>query len=57
MRSHAGVAGQMFKILADKLINIQMIATSEIKISVVVDEKYLELAVRSLHTAFNLEKA
>ncbi|PCJ32980.1 MAG: aspartate kinase [Moraxellaceae bacterium] len=56
MRSHAGVAGQMFKILADKLINIQMIATSEIKISVVIEEKYLELAVRALHSGFNLDK-
>jgi aspartate kinase len=56
MRSHAGIAGQMFKILADEGINIQMISTSEIKISVVVEEKYLELGVRALHTAFGLEK-
>lgn len=57
MRSHAGIASTMFKTLADEGINIQMIATSEIKISVVVDEKYLELAVRSLHSAFELEEA
>jgi aspartate kinase len=56
MRSHAGIASTMFKTLADEGINIRMISTSEIKISVVVDEKYLELAVRSLHNAFNLEK-
>lgn len=54
MRSHAGVASQMFQALADEGINIQMISTSEIKISVVVDEKYLELAVRALHSAFEL---
>jgi aspartate kinase len=54
MRSHAGVASQMFQALADEGINIQMISTSEIKISVVVDEKYLELAVRALHSAFAL---
>jgi len=56
MRSHAGIASTMFKALADEGINIQMISTSEIKVSVVVDEKYLELAVRSLHSAFNLEE-
>jgi len=56
MRSHAGIASTMFKALADERINIRMIATSEIKISVVVDEKYLELAVRVLHSAFNLDK-
>jgi len=56
MRSHAGVAGQMFKTLADESINIQMISTSEIKISVVIEEKYLELAVRALHSSFNLDK-
>ncbi len=56
MRSHAGIASTMFKVLADEAINIIMISTSEIKISVVVDEKYLELAVRSLHAAFNLER-
>ena len=57
MRSHPGVASKMFRILAEEGINIQMISTSEIKISVVVDEKYLELAVRVLHKAFELEQA
>jgi aspartate kinase len=57
MRSHAGVAGTMFKTLADEGINIQMISTSEIKISVVIDEKYLELAVRVLHQVFHLGRA
>ncbi|GFO71279.1 aspartate kinase [Bathymodiolus japonicus methanotrophic gill symbiont] len=56
MRSHAGIASKMFKVLADDAINIKMIATSEIKISVVVDEKYLELAVRALHAAFELDQ-
>ncbi|MEX2353393.1 MAG: aspartate kinase, partial [Gammaproteobacteria bacterium] len=56
MRSHAGIASQMFRALADEGINIQMISTSEIKVSVVVDEKYLELGVRILHAAFGLEK-
>ncbi len=56
MRSHAGIASTMFKTLAAENINIQMISTSEIKISVVVDEKYLELAVRALHAAFDLDK-
>lgn len=56
MRSHAGIASQMFKALADVSINIQMITTSEIKISVVIDEKYMELAVRALHTAFGLDQ-
>ena len=56
MRSHAGIANTMFETLANEAINICMISTSEIKISVVVDEKYLELAVRSLHNAFNLEQ-
>jgi aspartate kinase len=55
MRSHAGVASQMFGTLAKENINIQMISTSEIKISVVVEEKYMELAVRALHTAFDLD--
>ncbi len=55
MRSHAGVASRMFTALADERINIQMITTSEIKISVIIDERYLELAVRSLHTAFGLD--
>ncbi|MCZ6829740.1 MAG: aspartate kinase, partial [Gammaproteobacteria bacterium] len=54
MRSHAGVASQMFAALAEVAINIQMITTSEIKISVVIDEKFLELAVRSLHSSFEL---
>ena len=57
MRSHVGLASKMFKALADEAINIQMISTSEIKIAVVIDEKYLELAVRVLHKAFELEKA
>ncbi len=57
MRSHPGVASKMFRFLAEEGINIQMISTSEIKISVVVDEKYLELAVRVLHQAFGLDKA
>jgi aspartate kinase len=56
MRSHAGVAAQMFKTLYDNNINIEMISTSEIKISVVINEKYLELAVRSLHEEFDLEE-
>ncbi|MCC6197388.1 MAG: aspartate kinase [Burkholderiales bacterium] len=56
MRSHVGIASKMFKTLADEGINIQMISTSEIKISVVIDEKYLELAVRVLHRAFELDK-
>ncbi len=56
MRSHAGIASAMFKTLADEGINIRMISTSEIKISVVVDEKYLELAVRALHAAFHLDQ-
>ncbi len=55
MRSHAGVASKMFGTLAKENINIQMISTSEIKISVVVEEKYMELAVRALHTAFGLD--
>lgn len=56
MRSHAGIASSMFESLAQENINISMISTSEIKISVVVDEKYLELGVRALHKAFNLEQ-
>ncbi|AQZ34268.1 aspartate kinase [Pseudomonas chengduensis] len=55
MRSHAGVASRMFEALAKETINIQMISTSEIKVSVVIEEKYLELAVRALHTAFELD--
>jgi aspartate kinase len=56
MRSHVGIASQMFRTLAEEGINIEMISTSEIKISVVVDEKYLELAVRVLHKAFGLDQ-
>ncbi len=56
MRTHAGIASKMFKALSDENINIQMISTSEIKISVVVDDKYMELAVRALHQAFELDK-
>lgn len=56
MRSHAGVASKMFEALAKEGINIRMISTSEIKISVVIDEKYLELGVRTLHETFELEK-
>jgi aspartate kinase len=56
MRSHPGVASKMFGALAKENINLQMISTSEIKISVVIEEKYLELAVRVLHKAFGLEK-
>lgn len=57
MKSHAGIASQMFEALALEGINIQMISTSEIKISVVIDEKYLELGVRALHSAFELEES
>jgi aspartate kinase len=57
MRSHAGVAAKMFECLAHENVNIQMISTSEIKTSVVVDEKYMELAVRALHAVFELENA
>ena len=57
MRSHVGVASQMFQALAKEGINIQMISTSEIKITVVIDEKYMELAVRVLHKSFGLDKA
>ncbi|HEX6267820.1 MAG TPA: aspartate kinase [Burkholderiales bacterium] len=57
MRSHAGIAAHMFRTLAEEGINIQMISTSEIKITVVIEEKYLELAVRVLHKAFELEQA
>jgi len=56
MRSHAGVASQMFACLAELGINIQMITTSEIKISVIIEEKFLELAVRALHSSFGLDK-
>lgn len=57
MRSHAGVAATMFKALAKENVNIKVIATSEIKISVLIDRKYMELAVQALHDAFELEKA
>ncbi len=57
MRSHVGIASKMFRCLSDEGINIQMISTSEIKTSVVIDEKYMELAVRALHKAFDLEQA
>jgi aspartate kinase len=56
MRSHVGIASQMFRTLAEEGINIQMISTSEIKIAVVIDEKYMELAVRVLHKAFGLDQ-
>ena len=56
MRSHAGVASQMFEVLAKKSINIQMISTSEIKVSVVIAEEYIELATRALHSAFDLQE-
>ena len=56
MRSHAGIASKMFEVLAGEGINIQMISTSEIKISCVIDVKYTELAVRVLHDAFGLGK-
>ncbi|CCQ73186.1 aspartate kinase [Magnetospira sp. QH-2] len=55
MRSHAGVAQRMFQALADKSINIQVISTSEIKVSVLIDEEYTELALRALHTAYDLD--
>ena len=54
MRSHCGIASKAFRALSEEGINIQMISTSDIKISVVIDEKYLELAVRVLHDAFDL---
>ncbi|MBY4898766.1 aspartate kinase [Cupriavidus sp. AU9028] len=57
MRSHVGIASQMFRTLSEEGINIQMISTSEIKISVLIDEKYMELAVRALHKAFDLDQA
>jgi aspartate kinase len=56
MRSHAGIASSMFRALAGEGINIRMISTSEIKISVVVEEKYMELGVRALHDAFHLDR-
>jgi aspartate kinase len=57
MRSHAGIAAKMFSVLAREGINIKVITTSEIKISVLIDRKYMELAVQSLHDAFELHKA
>lgn len=57
MRSHVGIASLMFRTLSEEGINIQMISTSEIKISVIIDDKYMELAVRALHKAFDLEHA
>jgi aspartate kinase len=57
MRSHAGIAATMFRALSEVGVNIQLITTSEIKISVVIDEKFLELAVRTLHSAFDLDKS
>ena len=57
MRSHVGIASQMFRTLSEEGINIQMISTSEIKISVLIHEKYMELAVRALHKAFGLENS
>ena len=57
MRSHTGVAAKMFKVLSDEGINIKVIATSEIKISVLIDRKYTELAVQALHDEFELDKA
>ena len=57
MRSHAGVAAQMFQALRDEGINIKVITTSEIKISVLIDRKYMELAVQALHDVFGLDKA
>ena len=57
MRSQSGVAAKMFKTLCDEGVNIKVIATSEIKISVLIDRKYMELAVQALHDAFELDKA
>ena len=57
MRSHTGVAAKMFQVLSNEGINIKVITTSEIKISVLIDRKYMELAVQALHDAFELEKA
>ena len=57
MRSHVGIASKMFRVLSEEGINIQMISTSEIKTSVVIDEKYMELAVRALHKAFDLDQS
>jgi aspartate kinase len=57
MRSHAGIASKAFRTLAEEGINIEMISTSEIRISVVIEEKHMELAVRALHKAFGLDQA
>jgi aspartate kinase len=57
MRSHAGVAAKMFAVLRDEGVNIKVITTSEIKVSVLIDRKYMELAVQALHDAFELEKS
>ena len=57
MRSHSGIASKMFTILANEGINIELISTSEIKISCVIDEKYVELAMRALHTVFGLDQS
>jgi aspartate kinase len=57
MKSYVGVAAKMFHTLADKGINIQVITTSEIKVSVLISEEYTELAVRALHTAYGLDQA
>ena len=57
MRSQSGVAAKMFKVLSDEGINIKVITTSEIKISVLIERKYMELAVQALHDAFELDKA
>ncbi len=57
MRNHSGVAAKMFRVLAEEGVNVQMISTSEIRVSCVIDEKYTELAVRALHTAFGLDRA
>ena len=57
MRSHTGVAAKMFRVLSNEAINIKVITTSEIKISVLIDRKYMELAVQALHDAFELDKA
>ena len=56
MHSHAGVASKMFRTLSEEGVNIQMISTSEIKTSVAIEDKYMELAVRALHKAFGLDK-
>ena len=57
MRSHAGVAARMFETLSEKGINIQVISTSEIKVSVLIEEEYAELALRALHSAYGLDAA